>query len=62
MYNWAFITPNSQNQDAIWRFEFLLVLSFVHNMLYFWRGVLSIYTVDMCLEDRSAYATLFVFF
>ena len=56
-HDWAFITHN-----AIWRLEFLLILGFVHNMLYFQRGVLSLYTVDRCLGDRSAYATLFVFF
>ena len=61
MNDWVFITPNFQ-KDAIWRFEFLLVLSFVHNMLYFRRGVLSLYTVDRCLGDRSAHATFFAFF
>ena len=62
MHDWAFITPNSQKQDGIWHFEFLLVLSFVHNMLYFQRRSLILYTVYRCLEDRSVYANLFVFF
>ena len=62
MHDWAFITPNSKKQVVIWRFEFLLVLSFMHNMLYFWKGALSFYTVDRRLGDRSAYASLFVFF
>ena len=57
MHDWAFVT-----HDVIWRSEFLLVLSFGHNMLYFRRGALSLYTVDRFLEDRSAYATLFGFF
>ena len=61
MNDWAFITPNFQ-KDAIWRFEFLLVLSFGHNMLYFRRRSLSLHTVDRCLEDRSAYVNLFVLF
>ena len=61
-HDWAIITPNSRKQDAIWRFEFLLVLGFVHNMLYFRRGVLSLYTVDRRLGDRFAYSTLFVFY
>ena len=56
-HDWAFIT-----HDVIWRFEFLLVLGFVHNMLYFRRGILSLYTVDRRLGDRFAYATLFVFY
>ena len=51
MHDWAFVT-----HDVIWRSEFLLVLSFGHNMLYFRRGALSLYTVDRCLEDRSVYA------
>ena len=62
MHDWAFITPNSKKQVVIWRFEFLLVLSFMHNMLYFWKGALSFYTVDRRLGDRSAYASFFVFF
>ena len=61
MNDWAFITPNFQ-KDAIWRFEFLLVLGFVHNMLYFRMETVSLYTVDRCLGDRSAYVNLFVFF
>ena len=43
VHNWAFITPNSQEQGAIWHFEFLLVLGFVHNMLYFRRETLNLY-------------------
>ena len=56
-HDWAFIT-----HDVIWHLEFLLVLGFMHNMLYFQRGALSLYSVDRFLEDQSAYATLFVFF
>jgi len=61
-HDWAFIAHNSKKQDAIWRFESLLVLGFVHNMLYSRKGALSLYTVDRCLGDRSAYGNLSVFF